>query len=191
MSDERVKLSPFTVGYPMPVALLGTELDGKPSFMTLAWTARVSYKPPTMLAAVNRAHVTLDGIDRHRTFSISFPSEDQLVATDYVGIATARRADKSAVFELFAGELDGAPMVADAPVAMECKVTQTVELHAHTLLVGEVVSTWGHASVLDEKGRPDLAKCRPLILSMPDNRYWSIGAPIGHAWSDGKGYSGR
>ena len=37
-------------------------------------------------------------------------------------------------------------------------------------------------------GKPDIAKIRPFTLSMPDNRYRAVGAQIGKAWSDGKGF---
>jgi hypothetical protein len=31
-----------------------------------------------------------------------------------------------------------------------------------------------------------VAKYRPLLLTMPDNRYWTLGACAGEAWSVGK-----
>jgi hypothetical protein len=35
---------------------------------------------------------------------------------------------------------------------------------------------------------PDMAKIDPLIFSMGDSTYWSIGKKLGPAWNVGKGY---
>jgi hypothetical protein len=34
--------------------------------------------------------------------------------------------------------------------------------------------------------RPDVPKMHPLLLTMPDKRYWTVGAHVGEAWSIGK-----
>jgi hypothetical protein len=31
-------------------------------------------------------------------------------------------------------------------------------------------------------------RCQPFALTMPDNRYWSVGEHIADAWSAGRGY---
>ncbi|UCE79589.1 MAG: hypothetical protein JSV13_02855 [Nitrospiraceae bacterium] len=33
---------------------------------------------------------------------------------------------------------------------------------------------------------PDIEKIRPFLLTLPDNRFWSIGDCLGKAWSAGK-----
>lgn len=188
MSDK-VQLKPSVVGYTMPVAVLGTEIAGQPSFMAVAWLARVNARPPMMAAAVGRSHASYEAVRDHGTFSLSFPALEERVATDYVGIVSARKADKSRVFEVFRGQLEGAPMVRSCPVALECKIAQTVDLPTNTLFIGEVVSIWADPDVVDDRGAVDLAKARPLLLSMPDNRYWQVGEPVGRAWHDGQQYS--
>ena len=35
-------------------------------------------------------------------------------------------------------------------------------------------------------GKPDITKMKPFTLTMPDNRYWSVGRCVGKAWSIGK-----
>ena len=188
MSDK-VKLKPSVVGYTMPVAVLGTEIAGKPSFMTVAWLARVNYQPPMMAVAIGRSHASYEAVKSNGTFSVSFPALEQRVEADYVGIVSAAKVDKSAVFEVFRGELAGAPMVKSCPVTMECKIAETVDLPTNTLFVGEVVSIWADQDVTNDRGPVDLSKARPLLLSMPDNRYWQVGEPVGRAWRDGKDYA--
>ncbi len=36
------------------------------------------------------------------------------------------------------------------------------------------------------EGEPDVKKINPFLLTMPDNRFWSIGECVGKAWNAGK-----
>ena len=35
---------------------------------------------------------------------------------------------------------------------------------------------------------PDVAKIKPYVLTMPDNRFWALGECIGKAWHEGNGF---
>ncbi len=35
---------------------------------------------------------------------------------------------------------------------------------------------------------PDVAKIKPFVLTMPDNRFWALSECIGKAWHEGKGF---
>jgi flavin reductase (DIM6/NTAB) family NADH-FMN oxidoreductase RutF len=98
--------------------------------------------------------------------------------------------DKSVLFDVFYGSLRKAPMIRQCPVTMECRVAQKVELPVDILFIGEVTGVWSEERFLT-KGSPDIEKVRPFCLTMPDNRYWSMGGPVGRAWSDGEGLKGR
>jgi flavin reductase (DIM6/NTAB) family NADH-FMN oxidoreductase RutF len=94
--------------------------------------------------------------------------------------------DKSTAFEVVRGSLEHAPMIADCPVGLECRVTQVVDLGSHELFVADVVATWAEERYLDDHGWPDITKIRPFTLTMPDNRYWAVGEQLGDAWSIGR-----
>ncbi len=77
-------------------------------------------------------------------------------------------------------------MIAECPISLECRLTQVVDLGSHELFVADIVATWTEDRFLDEHGKPDITKVRPFTLTMPDNRYWAVGAHIGDAWSIGR-----
>jgi flavin reductase (DIM6/NTAB) family NADH-FMN oxidoreductase RutF len=77
-------------------------------------------------------------------------------------------------------------MIAECPVSLECRLAQVVDLGSHELFVADIVATWTEDRFLDERGKPDITKVRPFTLTMPDNRYWAVGAQIGDAWSIGR-----
>ena len=37
-----------------------------------------------------------------------------------------------------------------------------------------------------KEGKPDFPEIDPLLLTMPENRYWTLGKYAGDAWSAGK-----
>ena len=95
----------------MPVSLVGAHVDGKPNFLAVAWFTMVSYKPPRIAIALGKGHYTNPGIKENKTFSVCLPSEDMAEITDYCGIVSGNKTDKSEIFDLFYGELKTAPMI--------------------------------------------------------------------------------
>ena len=106
--------------YPMPVTLLGTMVDKKPDFMTLGWITRVNANPPTVGCGVGRQHHSARGIEENQTFSINFPSAEMMEKTDFCGLVSGRNVDKSALFDVYYGELKTAPMITECPLSLEC-----------------------------------------------------------------------
>ena len=99
--------------------------------------------------------------------------------------------DKSAPFDVMRGPLEHAPMIAECPVCLERRVAQVVDLGSRELFVADIVATWTEDRYLDERGKPDITKVRPFMLTMPDNRYWAVGELVGSAWSIGKTFEPR
>lgn len=169
---------------PMPMVIVGSQYDDRPNFMAVAWTSRVNAKPAIMGISLGKRHATTDAIRETGEFSINIPSVDLLRLTDLVGIAGGKEFDKSGLFEIFYGSLKNAPMIVQCPVSFECSLLQTVDLADDTLFLGEVKGLWTEEQFLTG-GIPDIEKVRPFCLTMPDNRYWSLGTSVGRAWHDG------
>ena len=125
------------------------------------------------------------GIRENKEFSVNIPSEALVVETDYVGIVSGKKVDKSRVFELFYGQLPKAPLIKACPVCMECRLYDTYDTPTHDLFIGEIVETHAEDSVLTE-GKIDVAKVRPLLFDMNTVKYWSLGAAVGGCWDVGK-----
>jgi len=78
---EKINIGPNVFTQAMPVTLLGTKIDDKVNFMTLAWVTRVNANPPLFAVAVNKIHHSNKGIRENKSFSINFPSVDMIVET--------------------------------------------------------------------------------------------------------------
>jgi flavin reductase (DIM6/NTAB) family NADH-FMN oxidoreductase RutF len=107
--------------------------------------------------------------------------------TDHIGMVSGTQEDKSALFELFYGELDTAPMIEQCKVTMECRLIEHIKLPTHDLFVGEVVGTYADVGVLTN-GIVDIAKLKPLLFDMASKKYWSLGDPVAKCWSVGKDF---
>ncbi|BBO80112.1 flavodoxin [Desulfosarcina ovata subsp. sediminis] len=178
-------LGPEALLFPTPSVLVGTVVDGRPNFMTAAWCGIASSKPPAISVAVRGERHTLKGILANGEFSINVPAAGMAADVDFCGIYSGRKVDKSTVFELFNGDLANAPLVADCPVNLECRLRHTLDLGAHTLVVGEVIQTHVTESCLTD-GKPDAVKIDPLVYSPGSGYYQRLGEIVGKAFSIGK-----
>lgn len=170
---------------PMPVVLVGTEVNRKANFMTVGWCSRANASPPMIQCGIGNHHHTPKGIATTGTFSVNIPSADLLEKTDYCGLVSGSSTDKSRIFDVFYGSLGTAPMIAECPVAIECQLVQSVPLPTNTIFIGEIAGVYADEAVIKD-GRPDFEAIDPLFLTMPDNRYWTLGRHAGNAWSAGK-----
>jgi flavin reductase (DIM6/NTAB) family NADH-FMN oxidoreductase RutF len=137
--------------------------------------------------AVNKSNQSCSGILEKAEFSVNVPSTDMVGITDYTGLVSAKKTDKSELFEVFYGQLRAAPLIKKCPINVECRVVEKVELPTNYLFVGEVVGVHAEESILTD-GHPDPEKIKPFLLSMPDNRFWELGDCVGRAWHEGKSY---
>lgn len=186
MAKKQLGNKPFL--YPYPVVLVGTEVDGKANFVTIAFCGIVNINPGMLTIGIGRGHHSTKGLLANRVFSVNIPSTSMLEATDYAGNFSGSKVDKSRLFEVFAGCLQGAPLIKDCPLNMECKVREVLDMGgADLIIVAEIVETYAEEEYLTD-GLPDVEKMQPVVFSMFDNRYWGLGPCLGKAWSLGQNY---
>jgi flavin reductase (DIM6/NTAB) family NADH-FMN oxidoreductase RutF len=186
-SKNKVDLGPKVASYPMPVTLIGAKVYEKPNFLVAAWFMAAGISPPKVAVALNKMHHTNKGIKENKTFSVCIPSEDMINATDYCGLVSGVKTDKSEVFDVFYGKLKTAPMITQCPINFECKLEKTVDNGGHEIFVGEIISTITEEKYVTD-GVLDLKKVKPFMLSLNDRLYFELGESKAKAWSAGNDY---
>jgi flavin reductase (DIM6/NTAB) family NADH-FMN oxidoreductase RutF len=181
------EIKPGSYLFPMPAVLIGALVDGKPNYMVAAYVGIMNFRPPVISVALNRNHHTTRGIQAAGTFSVNIPAADSVAKTDYCGLVSGKTVDKSALFTPFYGTLKTAPMIQECPLCLEVRLMQTVEFSVDIAFIGEIVSVYCEESHMSGN-LPDIEKISPLIFDMGQNRYFSLGRPIGKAWDIGKGF---
>jgi flavin reductase (DIM6/NTAB) family NADH-FMN oxidoreductase RutF len=182
---DKIKLGRDAFLYPMPVSLVGAMVAERPNFLTVAFCGIMNPHPPVIYAALNKAHYTNAGIKERRTFSVNLPSAEMVRITDYCGMVSGREADKSKQFQVFYGDLETAPMIADCPLSMECKLLQVLDFKMDEVFIGEIWQSYSEERFLSD-GLPDPRKMDMMAFSLHDNHYWRLGEKLGRAWRIGK-----
>jgi len=185
---DKILMGPQTLIYPMPVLLVGANVDDKPNFMAVAWSGIANGEPPMISVAIRHNRYTHRGIRQNLTFSVNVPSTDMVRETDYCGIISGSKVNKVEVcqFKVFYGILDNAPLIEQCPINLECKVVHILDLGSHSLIVGRIEETHISESYLTD-GKPDVNKIKPLTYTTaPASQYQTLGEVIAKAFNIGK-----
>ena len=171
--------------YPLPVTLVGATVEGKPNFLTIAFFSILSHLPPVISVSLYKNHYTVEGIKESGTFSVNIPSTDMVEITDYCGIVSGRKVDKSNLFKLFYGQLNTVPMIEECSLNFECRLFQTIETGNNLIFLGEVVSMYANEEVMSEDS-PDINAIDPLVLLGSVYHSWKFGPEVAGAYRIGK-----
>ena len=71
---------------------------------------------------------------------------------------------------------------------MECEVVDNYETETFDNFVCRIANTYVDEDSLDEKGKPDYDKLKPVLFEMPGYTYLRTGQTIGRCTSFGKNY---
>ncbi len=128
---------------------------------------------------IRNVRYSLQGIRRHRTFSVNLPSVDMVDVADYCGSVSGATVDKveACAFTIFYGGLKSAPLIEQCPINMECEVLQFVEVGDHTVIIGSIRETYVTEDCI-VSGIPDIGKIQPLCFctSAPaSSGYYCVG----------------
>ncbi|MBD3254362.1 MAG: flavin reductase family protein [Candidatus Lokiarchaeota archaeon] len=184
---KNVKIRTYPYIYPKPISLIGAIVDGKPNFFALADITNSDYNPPRITISCAKNHYTAVGIKDHSEFSVSMPSEEMLKITDYCGLVSGKKWNKSDIFDVYYGELDNAPLINNAPISMGCKLVKTIDFgDTHYIFIGEIIECYAREDCLTEKNKPDFLKMRAIVWSSIDNMYYKVGHAVGKAYKIGR-----
>ena len=172
--------------YPLPAVLVscGATPD-EYNVLTVAWTGTVCSEPAMCYISVRPERHSYDIIKRNGEFVINLTTEELARATDWCGVRSGRDYDKFAEMGLtpVPATVVKAPIIAEAPVSIECRVRNIVPLGSHDMFVAEVVNV-----VVDERyinaetGKLEME--RAGLIAYLHGEYFTLGKAIGHfGWS--------
>ena len=114
MDHDKINLGRDVRINPMVIGLIGSQVNGKANFITVGQVYRLNMSPAYIGTSIHPTHYTAGGIREHKAFSVNIPHCGMAEVTDYCGIVSGKKHDKSTLFELFYGELgEVAPMIVD------------------------------------------------------------------------------
>lgn len=168
---------------PVPAVMVTcADGEGHTNVMTAAWAGTICSDPVMVSVSIRKERYSHDIIRDSGEFVICLTNRKLAKVTDFVGVRSGRDMDKFAL----EGDLHitkakarfvKAPLIAESPVCLECKVTQVLELGSHDMFLAEVVSTDIDDQYLDENGRLDLHKAD--LIAYSHGEYYSLGTLLG------------
>lgn len=171
--------------YPQPVFIVATyDEQGMPDAMNAAWGG-IDLDDQINLC-LSTGHKTVKNLLITKAFTVSMATVEQMVACDYVGIVSGNKEpDKfaKAGFHATKSEFVNAPLIDELPMAVECELVSYDPETCH--LVGRILNVSADESILDEKGKIDPAKLRPITFDPVHHDYLVIGEKVGNAFKDG------
>lgn len=171
--------------YPMPVLIVGTyDENGNPNAMNAAWGGISEEKEITI--CVSADHKTTKNILMRGAFTVSMADAEHAAQCDYVGIVSGNKVpDKveRAGFHTVKSEFVDAPIIEELPMAVECRLISYDEESCR--LIGEIVNVCADERVLNENGKVDPSKLRPITFDPMNHSYLVLGEKVGNAFADG------
>lgn len=177
---------PGTVLYPLPAVLVSCGATPEEyNLLTVAWTGTVCTNPPMCSISVRPERHSYGIIRRTGEFVINLTTRRLARATDWCGVRSGRDWDKFREMGLtpVASETVAAPLLAESPVNIECRVRQVVPLGSHDLFIAEVVGVQVDEALIDPAtGRFCLERADLIVYS--HGEYFVLGEALGHfGWS--------
>lgn len=178
----KIRKEPFMDLFPVPAVLVTTQCEGvKPNIITIAWTGVLSSGPLVVYISVRSSgRYSYDLIKKSMEYVINIPSVDQAKIVDYCGLVSGKDFDKFAETGLtpLPASVVQAPLIAECPVNLECRVRQIISLGTpHDIFVADVLAVHYNEEVLGPKGKPDLNLIKPI--SFCANEYRPLTENIG------------
>lgn len=171
---------PGNMLYPLPAVMVSVrDKEGNDNIITVAWAGTVCTNPPMVSISVRPERYSYHMIEESGEFVINLVTKDLVFATDYCGVRSGRDVDKFKEMHLTKGAADcvKAPLIAESPVNIECKVTECLKPGSHHIFLAEVVSVHINERYMDEKGKFHLNDTG--LVTYSHGEYFALGEKLG------------
>lgn len=171
---------PGNMLYPLPAVMVSVaDKKGNPNIITVAWAGTVCTNPSMVSISVRPERYSYHMIDETGEFVINLTTEKLVYATDYCGVRSGKDVDKFKELHLTPekAEYVNAPLIAESPVNIECKVVKKETPGSHHIFLAEVKAVHVDDAYMDQKGRFALEKTDPIVYV--HGQYYSLGKLLG------------
>ena len=176
----KIQWKPGNMVYPLPAVMVScADKEGGSNIITVAWTGTVCTNPPMAYISVRPERHSYQMIRETGEFVINLTTTELAYATDFCGVRSGRDVDKFSEMKLTKeqGSVVAAPMIAESPVNIECKVREVQELGSHHMFLADVVAVHVDDQYMDEKQKFELGMAG--LLAYSHGEYYNLGKQVG------------
>lgn len=171
---------PGNMLYPLPVVMVSVaDKNGRNNILTVAWAGTICTNPAMVSISVRPERYSYSILKETGEFVLNLTTKELVYATDYCGVKSGRDVDKFKEMNLtpVPASQVSAPMIAESPVNIECKVRDVLALGSHDMFIADVVAVHADEKYMDEKGKFHLEKAEPIVYS--HGTYFACGDALG------------
>lgn len=170
---------PGTMLYPLPPVMVSCGTLEKSNIITAAWTGTINSDPPMAYVSVRPERHSYQIIKESGEFVINLTTERLVRAADYCGVKSGRDVKKFQTCRLTPAPASkvSAPLIAESPINIECRVERRLELGSHDMFVANVLAVNVDESLLDSKGVLHME--RAGLVAYIHGKYMTLGRELG------------
>lgn len=177
----KMSFKPGTMLYPLPVVMVSCgDVPENYTIVTVAWTGTICSNPPMCYVSLRKDRHSYDLIKKNMEFVINLSTEPLLNAVDWCGVKSGRDVNKFKEMHLTPepATMLKAPMIAESPLNIECKVVEIKELGSHDMFIAEVVAVNGDVRFFDSStGLFQLNQAD--LIAYSHGKYYRLGEKLG------------
>ncbi|MCR5035760.1 MAG: flavin reductase family protein [Bacteroidales bacterium] len=172
---------PGTMLYPLPVVMVSCgDSPENYNIITVAWTGTICSDPPMCYISIRKNRHSYDIIKKTGEFVINLTTDALAKATDWCGVRSGRDYNKFKEMHLTPekAQVVNAPLIAESPLNIECKVVEIKELGSHDMFMAQVVAVNGDEKYFDPS--TELFQLNQAeLITYSHGKYYTLGEKIG------------
>lgn len=170
----KINSKPGPLMAPLPAVMVSCGDIENSNIITIAWTGIINSNPPMTYISVAPSRYSHDIIEERGEFVINLTDRSLAKSMDFCGVRSGRKLDKFLECGLHkeAGDAVSAPMIAEAPVSIECRVIEMKSLPSHDMFIAEILAVHIDESFVDESGAYDYSRME--LVAFSHGRYYGL-----------------
>ena len=175
----KVKLRGGALLAPLPPVLVSCGNGENDNILTVAWTGILNTVPPKTYIAVRPKRHSHAIIRACGEFVLNLAPASLVRTVDYCGIYTGAKVNKWEKCHLTKATAEEvrAPMIAECPLSICCRVTGVQEMGSHDLFFADIVAVYADESIMDAGGKLHMEKAD--LCAYAHGEYFTLGKRIG------------
>ena len=177
---SKVKLRGGALLAPVPPVMVSCGDAERKNILTVAWTGITNTVPPKTYISVRPTRHSYNIIKETGEFVLNLTPTSLVRTADYCGVYTGAKVNKFEKCGLTPIEAEevAAPMIAECPISICCRVTDVVPLGSHDMFLADILAVYVEDRLLDESGKLHLEKADLCAYAHGD--YYALGRMLGH-----------
>lgn len=176
----KIKLKGGALLAPLPPVMVSCGHGGQANILTVAWSGILNTVPPKTYIAVRPRRHSHALIKESGEFVLNLTPASLARAADFCGMYTGAKVNKWEKCKLTPLEVEevSAPIIAECPLSLCCKVTEIRSEGTHDVFFADIVGVYAEDGLMDANGKLHLE--RADLCAYAHGEYFSLGKKIGY-----------